>query len=377
MSPRAKVVSEGTFGNVHSLRDNFMSNPEPGIADKDTEKASGSEQAPAGSNGSGKDHDSNHESAAAAKDQALAPATDNLADSMADNAKANSVEESGKAAEAVQPEAPSAEQATESNNVDAKAAMKKSSELADTVPLASRPEAATAENTNAKSETVAAESQTTSPAAEASKTQTESPTEAGAEPSSKVSGDGTPEGRRTFTKIKASHILEEVLEEKAEEEALPDDVKRRIRAPMALDIILGLGLLVSVGGFTIGLFNMYLVHAAAESINKANYEAAIAILKGAPLAELFAPPGSEPDELMSQALYLDSLEKVKDGQAATAMIQLRLIKPGSKFFASAQHLIDENTEEAEILLEGGAQHVESQPVIEKKSAYEKAVSEDQ
>ncbi|MBY0551210.1 MAG: hypothetical protein K2W95_28275 [Candidatus Obscuribacterales bacterium] len=186
------------------------------------------------------------------------------------------------------------------------------------------------------------------------------------------------DGRRTFSKIHVSHILDEVLEESAETAALPEEAKKRLRYPMVIDLVLGLGLLVAMGGFTLGLFNMYLVHAATDSINKANYEAAVHLLRGAPMPQIFAVPGSDTEELMSQAIYLDSFEKTKQGRIDDAIQQLRLIKPGSKYFSGAQHLIGENTERAEVLLEGGTETLEtSPPPVAKKTATEHALqSED-
>lgn len=186
------------------------------------------------------------------------------------------------------------------------------------------------------------------------------------------------EGRRTFSKIHVSHILDEVLEESAETAALPEETRKRLRYPMFIDLVLGLGLLVAMGGFTLGLFNMYLVHAASDSINKSNYEAAVHILRGAPMPQVFAAPGSDTEELMSQAIYLDSFEKTKQGRVEDAILQLKLIKPGSKYFSGAQHLIGENTERAEVLLEGGAETLEtSPPPPAKKTATEHALqSED-
>src|SRR5205814_10177421 len=74
-----------------------------------------------------------------------------------------------------------------------------------------------------------------------------------------------------------SKILDEVLEEPE-----PPPGGRRFRHPMILDLILRAGLLVAMGGFTVGLFKMYLVHSAQQAIWQHNYKAAIGILKGAP-----------------------------------------------------------------------------------------------
>lgn len=217
-------------------------------------------------------------------------------------------------------------------------------------------------------------------AEQASSSKQDEPAEESTEPGASSGGDGAAEpveGRRTFSKIHVSHILDEVLEESAETAALPEETRKRLRYPMFVDLFLGFGLLVAMGGFTVGLFNMYLVHAAADSINKSNYEAAVHILSGAPMPQVFAMPGSDTEELMSQAIYLDAFEKTKAGRIDDAIQQLKLIKPGSKYFAGAQHLISDNTERAEILLEGGAETLETSPPPQvKKTATERALQDE-
>ncbi len=411
-----------------------MSNPEPGITDKEAEIQAAEEKAPVEKNGSGVEHNGDHgvSDTSSTSDKAenttgseivIEPAIETGRDSKADE-KAESTQppaaEKSAETEASSPDlvgdtfktfldsatsdstheissesAPSSESPSSTIEPASKAQLNEESEDKNAAVAGGAVEASTDPGEAAKTASGEANepSATTTEGSEGAEANQDSiegsavrkddalevpavGTESPGEGSAGAVGEPEP-GRRTFTKIKSSHILEEVLENKAEEEALPDDVKKRLRYPMALDLILGLGLLVSVGGFTIGLFNMYLVHAATESINKANYEAAIAILRGAPMSGVFAMPGSEPEELLSQALYLDSVEKVKDGSVEYGLEQLRLIKPGSKFFAVAQHVIDENTEQAEMLLEGGTEHIETAPVVEKKSAYEKALQSEE
>ena len=48
-------------------------------------------------------------------------------------------------------------------------------------------------------------------------------------------------GRRSFSKIHLSTILDEVLEESAETAALPEEERKKLRYPMLLDVSLGLG----------------------------------------------------------------------------------------------------------------------------------------
>jgi hypothetical protein len=161
-----------------------------------------------------------------------------------------------------------------------------------------------------------------------------------------------------------SKILDEVLQEP---EPAPTD--RRLRHPMILDIVLAIGLLVAMGGFTIGLFKMYLTHSAEQSITQNNYKAAIAILKGAPLPGFFSIPGSDPEELLAQALYLDAMDKIdQDNDIDGAIKELQQIKPGSRYFALAQKIIEEHHTPSPMFLQGGTEHLETnpQPAPEKK-----------
>lgn len=160
-----------------------------------------------------------------------------------------------------------------------------------------------------------------------------------------------------------SKILDEVLEE-----PVPAAGPRRFKHPMILDLILAMSLLIAMGGFTIGLFKMYLTHSAEQSITQQNYKAAIAILKGAPLPGFFTIPGSDPEELLAQALYLDAMDKLENDDVDGALKELQQIKAGSRYFELAQELILENYEPSPTLLQGGAEHVETnpEPLPEKK-----------
>ena len=135
-----------------------------------------------------------------------------------------------------------------------------------------------------------------------------------------------------------SKILDEVLQEPAASER-----PGGFRHPMILDVILAIGLLVAMGGFTVGMFKMYLTHSAEQSITQNNYKAAIAILKGAPLPGFFTIPGSDPEELLAQALYLDALDRLEvEKDTDGALKQLQEIRPGSRYFTLAQKIIEDH-----------------------------------
>lgn len=159
-----------------------------------------------------------------------------------------------------------------------------------------------------------------------------------------------------------SKILDEVLDEPAE-----SGHSSRLKHPMILDIVLAISLLVAMAGFTIGLFKMYLTHSAEQSITQHKYEAAIAILKGAPLPGFFSVDGSDPTELLNQALYLDALDKMENqNDIDGALNQLQQITPGSRFFTLAQEIINNNYEPSPTMLKMGVEHSEKNPTAETK-----------
>ena len=127
--------------------------------------------------------------------------------------------------------------------------------------------------------------------------------------------------------------------------------------PVLLDCVLACGLLIAMGGFTIGLFKIYLTHSAEQSITQRNYKAAIAILKGAPFPGLFTVTGRDPQELLNQALYLEAMDKLDaNNDDQTAIHELTQIKPGSKFFDLAQEIVKEHTVPSSVQLEGQTQN---------------------
>lgn len=171
---------------------------------------------------------------------------------------------------------------------------------------------------------------------------------------------GTPEGNRPGADDEqevvkhaqhVSKILDEVLEESKATGGRP------FRHPMILDLMLACGLLVAMGAFTAGLLTIYITHTAQRSIDQQNYKAAMAILKGSPLSNMFSVPGSDPQELLDQATYLDAMEKLEaDGDDTLALRELTTIRPGSRFYNSAQQILKERWKPAPVTLEGQAQH---------------------
>lgn len=155
-----------------------------------------------------------------------------------------------------------------------------------------------------------------------------------------------------MTQHHVSNILDEVLEQPK----LGTD-KHGYKHPMVLDLILAAGLLVAMGGFTIGLINIYITHQAEQSIMQRNYRAAITVLKGAPLAGFFTMPGADPADLLNQALYLDAMERLDaNGEDETALKDLEKIQAGSRYFDIAQEILKEHFKPADRQLEGRAEH---------------------
>lgn len=133
--------------------------------------------------------------------------------------------------------------------------------------------------------------------------------------------------------------------------------KRRFKQPMLFDLLLAAGLLVAVGGFTTGLMKIYITHMAKQSINSHNYKAAITILKRNPVPEFFSGFGSDPNELLNQALYLDAMDKLEaNPDDPAALSALEKITADSRFFHLAQEILKEKAQPSELQLEGGASH---------------------
>ncbi len=169
-------------------------------------------------------------------------------------------------------------------------------------------------------------------------------------PTADATGDGT--RSQKLTQHHVSNILDEVLDQPK-----LGTEKHGYKHPMVLDLILALGLLVAMGGFTIGLINIYITHQAEQSIMQRNYRAAITVLRGAPLAGFFTMPGADPSDLLNQALYLDAMERLDaNGEDEAALKDLERIQAGSRYFDIAQDILKEHFKPSDRQLEGKAEH---------------------
>lgn len=203
---------------------------------------------------------------------------------------------------------------------------------------------------SAKSETESTKSETESTKAETG----DANANVSSEDHADASGSSTSGAAKSqkMTQHHVSNILDEVLEQPK----LGTD-KHGYKHPMVLDLILAAGLLVAMGGFTIGLINIYITHQAEQSIMQRNYRAAITVLKGAPLAGFFTMPGADPADLLNQALYLDAMERLDaNGEDETALKDLEKIQAGSRYFDIAQEILKEHFKPSDRQLEGKAEH---------------------
>lgn len=185
----------------------------------------------------------------------------------------------------------------------------------------------------------------------AEKSNGSNPSPESASASDKVSDDLSSLTTKERQQVHISRILDEVLE-------LPDPPRSgsKYKHPMYLDLILAAGLLVAMGGFTIGLFKIYITHSAQDNIAQHNYKAAISILRGSPVPDFFAVPGSSPQELLNKALYLDAMEKLDaNPEDQSALHELQKITKNSTFFETAQDILKDKYKPAR-MLEGGASH---------------------
>jgi len=82
---------------------------------------------------------------------------------------------------------------------------------------------------------------------------------------------------------------------------------------------------------------------------------------------------------LSKARYLDAIETIETGaDIPAALKELGEIRPGSRYFVLAQQAISENTEPAPLMLQGGAETVEKDPLPpQKESLVEKTLKEDE
>lgn len=177
----------------------------------------------------------------------------------------------------------------------------------------------------------------------------------------------TTDGSQAQTK---GHTTYKLLDEVLDTKVAISPSGRAYRHPMLVDCALALGLLVAMGGFTIGMIKIYITHSAEQSITQRNYKAAIAILRGLPLPGFFMVYGKDPEELLNQALYLDAMDKLDANfEDQSALDELQKISAGSRFFDLAQQMIKDRSKPSPMKFEGSLQH-EASPndrVIEDKN----------
>lgn len=138
-------------------------------------------------------------------------------------------------------------------------------------------------------------------------------------------------------------LADKILAERIPTEASSKPVKapsKTYKHPMAIDLLLAVGLLFAMAGLTVSFVKTYITHSAKTSILQGNYKAAIGILHGSPIPEFFGGAGTDNSEdLLNQALYLDAMEKLdanRDDQ--TALQELAKVTPsqGSIYYNLAQ-----------------------------------------
>jgi len=71
-------------------------------------------------------------------------------------------------------------------------------------------------------------------------------------------------------------------------------------------------------------------------------------------------PGSDPADLLNQALYLDAMERLDaNGEDETALKDLEKIQAGSRYFDIAQDILKEHFKPSDTQLQGQAEHTAS------------------
>ncbi|HEY9792594.1 MAG TPA: hypothetical protein V6D22_19490 [Candidatus Obscuribacterales bacterium] len=155
---------------------------------------------------------------------------------------------------------------------------------------------------------------------------------------------------------RVSGILKAVLDhEEASAEAM---ALKRLPYPWVIDVVLGIGLLIAVGGFSLGMFKMYVTHQAQNAIVEGNYQAAIHLLKGSPLpidlVRFMGVRDEDPEEILAHALYLDAMHRITDkGDIKGAKDELQQIREGTHEFEQAQKILLENFQPSSTQLTGG------------------------
>jgi hypothetical protein len=150
-----------------------------------------------------------------------------------------------------------------------------------------------------------------------------------------------------------SPVVAEILDEALESEEFIEP-RIKFRHPIIVDLFLTVGLLVATGGFTLCLLQLYVTHTAQQCLIKHDYKSTIALLSNSPFPGFFNYAfGEDPREILSEALYLDAMNKVEtQDNTASAVEEMEKIPPNSKFFDLAQKIIGENTLPSPALLRG-------------------------
>jgi len=151
----------------------------------------------------------------------------------------------------------------------------------------------------------------------------------------------TKEHVSAMDKIADSFLAEVEAKESASTEPANQNGKaqqKTYKHPMAVDILLALGLLFAMAGLTVSFVKGLTTHSAKTNIMQGNYKAAIGILRSSPIPEFFGGTSADNSEdLLNQALYLDAMTKLDaDRNDQTAVQELAKISAGSRFYDLAQ-----------------------------------------
>jgi hypothetical protein len=157
----------------------------------------------------------------------------------------------------------------------------------------------------------------------------------------------------TLAKQRISGILQAVLDD---ELAGKENAQQSKRYPWYVNTILAIGLLLAVGGFSMGMFKLYLSHVSKRCLEDGQYQAAITLLKGNPIPSFINLGGDrddDPDELLARALYLDAMQKMDNDDVKGGMAELSQIRAGTHEFDTAQQILNDNFVPSSTQLSGG------------------------
>ncbi|MBA4079621.1 MAG: hypothetical protein C0508_31645, partial [Cyanobacteria bacterium PR.023] len=116
----------------------------------------------------------------------------------------------------------------------------------------------------------------------------------------------TKEHVSAMDKIADSFLAEVEAKENASAEPTNQNGKaqqKTYKHPMAVDILLALGLLFAMAGLTVSFVKGLTTHSAKTNIMQGNYKAAIGILRSSPIPEFFGGTSADNSEdLLNQAL---------------------------------------------------------------------------